>query len=92
LERAGLTAVIVITHFHRQRVIPLIERALPIYEMTENADVTSLILPVCKNVEFRKLALNLSAYEINKDAFLFPFPKVLDFNLVQSIILGLIKF
>jgi hypothetical protein len=35
--------------------------------------VTSLILLDCKNVEFQKLALNLSAYEIIKDVFLFPF-------------------
>jgi hypothetical protein len=41
--------------------------------------VTSLILLVCKNVEFQQLDLNLSAYEIIKDVFLFPFPKVLDF-------------
>jgi hypothetical protein len=41
--------------------------------------VTSLILLVCKNVEFQKLDLNLSAYEIIKDVFLYPFPKVLGF-------------
>jgi hypothetical protein len=34
--------------------------------------VTSLILLVCKNVEFQKLDLNLSAYEIIKDVFLSP--------------------
>jgi hypothetical protein len=28
---------------------------------------------------FKKLDLDLSAYEIIKDVFLFPFPKVLDF-------------
>jgi hypothetical protein len=46
---------------------------------------TSLILLVCQNVEFQKLDLNLNAYEIIKDVFLFPFPKVLDFQLIQSI-------
>jgi hypothetical protein len=39
--------------------------------------VTSLSLLVCKNVEFQNLDLNLSAYEIIKDVFLFPFLKVL---------------
>jgi hypothetical protein len=43
------------------------------------SSVTSLILFLCKNVEFQKLDLILSAYEIIKDVFLFPFPKVLDF-------------
>jgi hypothetical protein len=33
----------------------------------------------CKKVGLQKLALNLSAYEIIKDVFLFPFPKILDF-------------
>jgi hypothetical protein len=41
--------------------------------------IATLILLVCKNVEFQKLDLNLSAYEIIKDVFLFPFPKVLGF-------------
>jgi hypothetical protein len=40
--------------------------------------VTSLNLNVCEKFEFQKLALNLSAYEIIKDVFLFPFPKLLD--------------
>jgi hypothetical protein len=57
----------------------------------EGSSVTSLILLVCKNVEFQKMDLNFSAYEIIKDVFLFPFPKVLDFYLFQSIILGLIE-
>jgi hypothetical protein len=48
----------------------------PLYHRTI---VTSLSLLVCKNVEFQKLDLNLSAYEIIKDVFLFRFPKVLDF-------------
>jgi hypothetical protein len=29
-------------------------------------------------LDFKKLALNLGAYEIIKDVFLFPFPKILD--------------
>jgi hypothetical protein len=35
--------------------------------------------------------LNVKAYETIKAVFLFPFPKVLDFNLIQAITLGLIK-
>ena len=37
LDRRGLTAAVVIANFHRQRVIPLMERALPIYELTPGA-------------------------------------------------------
>ena len=34
LVRKGLTAAAVIANFHRQRVIPLMERALPIFQLT----------------------------------------------------------
>jgi len=34
LEKKGLTAAAVVANFHRQRVIPLIERSLPIYKLT----------------------------------------------------------
>ena len=34
LARKGLTAAAVIANFHRQRVIPLVERALPIFQLT----------------------------------------------------------
>ena len=34
LVRKGLTAAAVIANFHRQRVIPLVERALPIFQLT----------------------------------------------------------
>ena len=37
LARKGLTAAAVIANFHRQRMIPLMERALPIYELTPGA-------------------------------------------------------
>ena len=37
LARNGLTAAAVITNFHRQRVIPLTERNLPIFELTSEA-------------------------------------------------------
>ena len=34
LARKGLTAAAIIVNFHRQRVIPLMERALPIFQLT----------------------------------------------------------
>ena len=34
LARKGLTAAAVIANFHRQRAIPLVERALPIFQLT----------------------------------------------------------
>jgi hypothetical protein len=38
LRDAGLTAAVVLAQCHRRRVIPLMERALRIYEMAEVAD------------------------------------------------------
>jgi hypothetical protein len=35
--------------------------------------------------------MNWCANETIKDVFIFPFPKILDLNLTQSIILGFIK-
>ena len=37
LVRKGLTAAAVIANFHRQRVIPLTERNLPIFDLTPEA-------------------------------------------------------
>ena len=37
LARKGLTAAAVIANFHRQRVIPLMERNLPIFDLTPEA-------------------------------------------------------
>ena len=37
LARKGLTAAAVIANFHRQRVIPLTERSLPIFYLTLEA-------------------------------------------------------
>ena len=37
LARKGLTAAAVIANFHRQTVIPLTERSLPIFELTSEA-------------------------------------------------------
>ena len=42
LERKGLTAAAVIANFHRQRVIPLTERSLPIFDLTRSR--TSYVL------------------------------------------------
>ena len=37
LADKGLTAAIVIAHIHRWRVLPLMERKLPLFQMTEDA-------------------------------------------------------
>ena len=37
LAKKGLTAAAVIANFHRQRVIPLVERALPIFQLTRGS-------------------------------------------------------
>ena len=39
LAKKGLTAAAVIANFHRQRVIPLVERALPIFQLTPGSQV-----------------------------------------------------
>jgi len=48
LARKGLKAAAVIANFHRQRVIPLTERSLPIFDLTPEARAsgsrTSLVL------------------------------------------------
>ena len=48
LARKGLMAAAVIANFHRQRVIPLTERNLPIFDLTPEARAsgsrTSLVL------------------------------------------------
>ena len=48
LARRGLTAAAVIANFHRQRVIPLTEMSLPIFDLTPEAPAsgsrTSLVL------------------------------------------------
>ena len=42
LDRRGLTAAAVIANFHRQRVIPLMERVLPIFKLTPGARASGL--------------------------------------------------
>ena len=48
LARRGLTAAAIIANFHRQRVIPLTERSLPIFDLIPEApgsgSRTSLVL------------------------------------------------
>jgi len=39
LAKKGLTTAAVIANFHRQRVIPLVERALPIFELFPGSKV-----------------------------------------------------
>ena len=51
LAKKGLTAAAVIANFHRQRVIPLVERALPIFQLTpkavaEGSRMSSMLLPL----------------------------------------------
>ena len=51
LVKNGLTAVAVIVNFHRQRVIPLMERRLPIFKLTpeaaaEGSRMSSVLLPL----------------------------------------------
>jgi hypothetical protein len=42
LAGRGLTAEVVLAHLHHRRVVPLMERPLRIYEMTEIADPVAL--------------------------------------------------
>ena len=42
LARRGLTAATVIANFHRQRVIPLTEMSLPIFDLTPEAPASGL--------------------------------------------------
>jgi hypothetical protein len=42
LAGRGLTAEVVLAHLHHRRVVPLMERPLRIYEMTEDADPVAL--------------------------------------------------
>jgi hypothetical protein len=42
LAGCGLTAEVVLAHLHHRRVVPLMERPLRIYEMTEDADPVAL--------------------------------------------------
>ena len=43
LARKGLTAAAVIANFHRQRVIPLTERSLPIFDLTPKRGLEDVV-------------------------------------------------
>jgi predicted Ser/Thr protein kinase len=40
--RRGLTAEVVLAHLHHRQIVPLMERPLHIFEMTEDADPVAL--------------------------------------------------
>jgi hypothetical protein len=42
LAGRGLTAEVVLTHLHHRRIVPLMDRPLRIYQMTEDADPVAL--------------------------------------------------
>jgi hypothetical protein len=42
LAGRGLTAEVVLAHLHHRRIVPLMERPLRIYQMTEDADPVAL--------------------------------------------------
>jgi hypothetical protein len=42
LAGRGLTAEVVLAHLHHRRIVPLMERPLRIFEMTEEADPVAL--------------------------------------------------
>jgi hypothetical protein len=42
LAGRGLTAEVVLAHLHHRRIVPLMERPLRIFEMTEDADPIAL--------------------------------------------------
>jgi hypothetical protein len=42
LAGRGLTAEVVLAHLHHRRIVPLMERPLRIFEMTEDADPVAL--------------------------------------------------
>jgi hypothetical protein len=43
LAGRGLTAEVVLAHLHHRRIVPLMERPLRIFEMTEAADPVALV-------------------------------------------------
>ena len=62
LAKKELTAAAVIENFHRQRVIPLMERRLPIFELTpeaaaEGSRMSSVLLPLDAAAQSAKSAV-----------------------------------
>jgi len=70
LVRKELTAAAVIANFHRQRVIPLMERALPIFDLTLEAQyqgsrTSDVLLP--HNVATRRAKSAVAEFPDNPD-------------------------
>jgi hypothetical protein len=53
LAGMGLTAGAVLAFLHHRRVVPLMERPLRIFEMTETADPIALVLTVNSCIKVR---------------------------------------
>jgi len=70
LTKKELTAVAVIANFHRQRVIPLMERKMPIFELTlealyEGSRTSNVLLP--HNVAARRAKSAVAEFPDNPD-------------------------
>jgi hypothetical protein len=70
LARKGLTAAAVIANFHRQRVIPLTERDLPIFDLTPEAPyagsrTSNVLLP--RDVTARRAKSVVAEFSDNPD-------------------------
>ena len=70
MARKELTAAAVIANFHRQRVIPLMERKLPIFELTleasyEGSRTSNMLLP--HNVTARREKSAVAEFPDNPD-------------------------
>ena len=70
LARKGLTVAAVIANFHRQRVIPLIERNLPIFDLTLEASyagsrTSNVLLP--HDIAARRVKSAVAEFSDNPD-------------------------
>ena len=70
MARKGLTAAAVIANFHRQRVIPLTERSLPIFGLTpgvpaSGSRTSNVLLP--HNVAVRRAKSAVAEFPDNPD-------------------------
>ena len=70
LVRKGLMVAAIITNFHRQRVIPLMERKLPIFELTleapyEGSRTSNVLLP--HNIAARRAKSAVAEFPDNPD-------------------------
>ena len=70
LARKGLTAAAVIANFHRQRVIPLTERNLPIFDVTPEAPYAgsrTSNVPLPRDVDARRAKNVVAEFPDNPD-------------------------